>query len=44
MSVKSGSSAAVPIAQLAAAAADGGVQDFAYSTHKRYSEPPLTTA
>lgn len=40
VSVKSGSSAPVRIARLAAAAADGGAQAFAYSTHKRYTELP----
>jgi len=40
VSVKSGPSSPVPIPELAAAAADGGAQAFAYSTHGRYTAPP----
>jgi hypothetical protein len=40
VSVKSGPSSPVPIPELAAAAADGGAQAFAYSTHARYTAPP----
>ena len=40
VSVKSGPSSPVPIPELAAAAADGAAQAFAYSTHGRYTAAP----